>query len=302
MDEGRTGTVPGTVDSLRIEELVNGALAEVVEPILYGVLRGASADSLAELRAETVIRLLGRLRNPDESDAIANFRDYAAVVTYHVFGDYMRRLYPQRARLKNRVRYVLEHDETFALDRTRDGAFVSLRGPAPPAASPPAGELAHAIGEVLAERGGTRMELDALVGMLADRLGIRDTAEVSLETRPEPRAESAVHTRLEARDSLRHLWAEVGELPPRQRFSLLMNLRDDDGDAALRLLPLTGIASIEEIARVLGLEAGELRAMWDGLPMPDAEIASRLGVTRQQVINLRKSARERLARRMAQHG
>jgi len=34
------------------------------------------------------------------------------------------------------------------------------------------------------------------------------------------------------------------------------------------------------------------------LPLEDAAIAERLGLTRQQVINLRKSARARLARRM----
>jgi hypothetical protein len=34
------------------------------------------------------------------------------------------------------------------------------------------------------------------------------------------------------------------------------------------------------------------------LPLDDATIAGLLGLTRQQVINLRKSARERLARRL----
>ena len=299
MDEGRTSAVPDTVNPLQIEQLVNGAVAEVVEPILHGVLRGASSDSLGELCAEVVVRLLQRLRRSEESDAIESFRDYAAVVTYHVFDDYMRRMFPQRARLKNRVRYVIEHGSAFALERGPDGALVSLRGAAPAATQNPAGELAHAIGEVLMENGAP-LDLEALVSRLAERLGIHDVADLSLEARSELGTESTAHARLEARDSLRHLWAEVVELPPRQRFSLLMNLRDDDGDAALQLLPLTGIASIEEIARALGFDANDLRAMWNGLPMPDAEIASRLGVTRQQVINLRKSARARLARRMAQ--
>ena len=40
------------------------------------------------------------------------------------------------------------------------------------------------------------------------------------------------------------------------------------------------------------------------MPLDDLTIAARLGVTRQQVINLRKSARARLTRRMAEthHG
>jgi hypothetical protein len=40
-----------------------------------------------------------------------------------------------------------------------------------------------------------------------------------------------------------------------------------------------------------------LSALWDQLPLDDLSIAARLGVTRQQVINLRKAARARLARR-----
>jgi hypothetical protein len=42
----------------------------------------------------------------------------------------------------------------------------------------------------------------------------------------------------------------------------------------------------------------ELTEIWNALPLDDVAIAAHLGVTRQQVINLRKSARERLVRRM----
>jgi hypothetical protein len=38
-------------------------------------------------------------------------------------------------------------------------------------------------------------------------------------------------------------------------------------------------------------------ALWNKLPMDDNGIAAFLRVTRQQVINFRKSAKERLARR-----
>jgi hypothetical protein len=38
--------------------------------------------------------------------------------------------------------------------------------------------------------------------------------------------------------------------------------------------------------------------LWKELPLDDLTIAGRLGATRQQVINLRKSARARLVRRL----
>jgi hypothetical protein len=68
---------------------------------------------------------------------------------------------------------------------------------------------------------------------------------------------------------------------------------------ALELFPLTGVASIRAIASVLEIPAEEFAEIWNMLPLDDLAIAERLQVTRQQVINLRKSARKRLERRMA---
>jgi predicted DNA-binding protein (UPF0251 family) len=65
------------------------------------------------------------------------------------------------------------------------------------------------------------------------------------------------------------------------------------------LLPRTGTASLRVIADALDIPLPDLARLWHTLPLDDAQIAERLGVTRQQVINLRKSARDRLARRMA---
>jgi hypothetical protein len=43
----------------------------------------------------------------------------------------------------------------------------------------------------------------------------------------------------------------------------------------------------------------QLATLWPRLPLSDLEIAAALNVGRQQVINLRKSARARLQRRLA---
>jgi len=42
----------------------------------------------------------------------------------------------------------------------------------------------------------------------------------------------------------------------------------------------------------------ELNEIWSDLPLDDMTIAGRLDLTRQQIINLRKSTRLRLSRRM----
>jgi predicted DNA-binding protein (UPF0251 family) len=61
---------------------------------------------------------------------------------------------------------------------------------------------------------------------------------------------------------------------------------------------IVGIATPAEVAAVLAMTVEEFAALWSELPLEDNRIASLLGLTRQQVINLRKSARERLTRRM----
>ena len=98
--------------------------------------------------------------------------------------------------------------------------------------------------------------------------------------------------------SLQRLWTEICELPVRQRFALIMNLRDAQGGDLASLLPLTGVCSFREIAEALDLHPDRLAELFGELPLDDATIAGHLGITRQQVINLRKSARERLARKM----
>ena len=56
------------------------------------------------------------------------------------------------------------------------------------------------------------------------------------------------------------------------------------------------------MAVVLAISEEELARIWNRMPLDDLAIAARLELTRQQVINLRQSARVRLARRMSQLG
>jgi RNA polymerase sigma factor (sigma-70 family) len=102
----------------------------------------------------------------------------------------------------------------------------------------------------------------------------------------------------ERRTYLSLLWQEIRQLPQRQAAALILHLRDGHGHDAASLLPLTGTASLRDIARAVGLAPEKLAEIWNRLPLEDATIADLLQVTRQQVINLRKSARDRLARRM----
>jgi hypothetical protein len=103
---------------------------------------------------------------------------------------------------------------------------------------------------------------------------------------------------VEKRIFLQRLWEEVQLLPRRQRAALLLNLRDPQGHGCLALFPVTGIATLRQLGECLELSARELAEIWNELPIEDARIAELLQMTRQQVINARKSARVRLIRRL----
>jgi hypothetical protein len=94
------------------------------------------------------------------------------------------------------------------------------------------------------------------------------------------------------------LWEELRRLPLKQRVALLLNLRDHQGEGCIALFPAIGIASFRQLAEALDLEAEKLAEIWNELPLDDARIADLLQLTRQQVINARKSARRRLERRL----
>jgi RNA polymerase sigma factor (sigma-70 family) len=292
---------------------------------------GGRHDPQAEdIYQDVVVHLLARLNeckaSPQES-AIGNLRGYVAVATYHACYRHLRRKYPQRHMLKNRLRYLLTHQAGFALWEDEDGdmcaGFAAWRSSqaargaddlrrlvregqavVPPAAlteearrERPAELLAAIFNYV-----GGPLRLDELVNAVAELWGITDRPaevaenEAQIARLPDPRA--SVEVEAERRTFLQRLWSEILQLPARQRAALLLNLRDAHGRDCIAMFPLTGIASVRQIAAALELPAAQLAELWKHLPLDDASIAARLALTRQQVINLRKSARARLARRM----
>jgi hypothetical protein len=150
------------------------------------------------------------------------------------------------------------------------------------------------------------VDIDELVKLVADVCGLQDktiladTEEESPGTLSEllPDSRADIAQEFERRAYLQKLWSEICELPERQRAALLLNLKDAQGGSGLALFPLTGTASFQQLAQALSRSAEELARLWNDLPLDDLQIAESLKLTRQQVINLRKSARERLSRRL----
>jgi RNA polymerase sigma factor (sigma-70 family) len=294
----------------------------------------AGQEDAEDVYSEVLVQLLSRLQraraNPD-ANAINDFRGYVAVTTYNACHQHLRQKYPHRWRLKNRLRYLLTHTSGLALwenagaewlcglafqqGRTKEGE----RGkPLEPVRDNPrtlerAGlstENLHFVRltdlvKAIFQWVGAPVEMDDLVKTVAELQGIKDHPVVgrAVDGRdadaPEclPDAHANVASEVERRMYLRRLWAEIVQLPLRQRIALLLNLRDEQ-EGVLALLPLMGLATVRQLAETLAIPAEQFARLWNELPLEDALIAEHLGVTRQQVINLRKSARARLARRM----
>lgn len=256
-------------------------------------------DVREDVRSEVFVRLVKRLRD-EESEPIDGFEEYVAGVTSRVIDDVIRAAAPEWSRLKNRVRYVLTHDDRFRVAPLADGGIVCSLRSGPVAARRMQTQEAIALAQTMIEvmRDGGQRTVDELVSAVAHRAGIVEPVRIDGDSVVALRA-ADVESAVESTQYFAQLWSEIVQLPARQRLALLLNARDAAGDSVLRLLMSERIVSSAEIAAALEVSAADLNALWSRLPLMDIAIAERLCVTRQQVINLRKAARDRLARRMA---
>ncbi len=308
---------PDTVESAALlESLIANHAEPLVSSIVRGKLRfdGHERQDADDVRGEIMLQLvacLQSLKGDSEANAIGDFARYVAVTSYHACHDYVRSRHPERWRLKNRLRYLLAHDPQFELYEDPDQGWLcgcaasGSRVVASRGTRSAAGDYRAFVIDAL-DHNPQPMPFDRLVDLVASAAGVRDASEdmpltergrAALDQVPEPRPSAAAA--LEARGFLQHLWSEILVLPPRQRAALILGLRGAEGGDALALLPALGIATVRQIAVAVDIPADEFAGIWPDLPFEDARIAERFGCTRQQVINLRKSARARLGRRMA---
>jgi hypothetical protein len=327
-------------------------LCVAAEPIILGIISRklgvrAPEDGPTETRDEDdaraafVIAITGFIDKLQATRAgidmgpIAKFDEYVAVAAYRACDEILRRKYPQRAKLKNRVHDLLRAERGFATWETRGGeiccGFTAWAaeggGSAPPQsrrlrqltadprtflnAVPPMEDVARMdparLVAAILTWVGHGVPLDVLVMVLASLWNIHDRPPMSLDEPwfgfaavpihdPVQDSICSIEDEDEARVALERIWNDVCELRPSQRAALLLNLRDNRGAAIVAMLPVTGVARQRDIARALDLEELRLKAIWSDLPLDDLRIAELLGVSQRDVVNLRLAARRRLSR------
>jgi hypothetical protein len=277
-----------------------GDLLRLADPVIRRTLasrRGLyGAADLDDLRSEVLLRLVRRLANGGGAD-ILDFEDYVAGVAFHVVDDSMRKRYPERARFANRLRYHIKHRPDLTTWSYRGDLVVGLRDANDrriPRAEVDAGgdvrDMASTLDRVLSDGPVLFQALvTAFVGDLP-RAAAVDAEEISV-------GHAIASGDADAAGMARRFWREIETLPERQRIALLLHMRDERGDTGLLQFLMSGIGA-DALAHAVGWTRAELQLHWPELPFDDNTIAALVGATRQQVINLRKCARERLRRRM----
>ena len=282
-------------DASQSDSLLERLLSEYAEPVIQRIVsskvRGPASE---DVQHDVLVDLIARLHYVKRFGAdtsIADFSAYSAVAAYHGCRQHYRQSFPERYRLANRVRYVLVRHPHFTIWKTSGGAWVcgkreqSIENTIHRPAARKTARLVETILEDISEP----LPFELLLERLGENDDFRGTQYA--------RQTSTVEARLIQREWIIELWAEIDRLPLPQRISLLLSMRDDDGGSGLILFPMLGVASLRQIAVRLAMPAEDLARLWGCLPLNDQRIGEHLRLDRQRVINLRKSARERLVRR-----
>jgi len=319
-----------------LADLISGYTVPVVKGIVRSMFgenaareiyyRAKLTQDLEDIVADVNVKILDRLRRlkrSPEEDAIHDYRSYVAVTTYNVCNAYVRLKYPNWYRLKAKLSYTLKHHPEFALwDRTDGKSVCGLSEWRGQERTASCGWISDARMDVdwyvkqgspdefiellraafTTARAPIRIEdLVSLVGEILRIADHPDGNEVQLEyLKPSDLPGYYIDPVQEQgqRQYLRRLWNEIVQLPLPQRLTLLLAVRDDGHSSVTLIFSEICIASFREIAQAAGMSASEFTQILGNMPLDDNAISKRLGVTRQQVISYRFSARRRMARRM----
>ena len=297
----------------------NSRLLAEIGPVVRAILMKKSGMSLApddtrldnvdafELYHDVIARLWERLAE-SASDAppdIRDFKGYAASVAYNAWSDHLRARYPQRASLKNRLRYFLGHQARYALWENPEGdllaglkkwqlgaASVSSariaalreqrdrlpRGSVPrkPMERFTAQDWDQLLASLFAQTGGP-VALDDLVAIVAVLIGLKEDRVESIDAMADEdaparelvdEAGSRPDREAEMRDTLVRLWAAIMVLKPDYRAAYLLNIPGPGksrGD--IEVFVIQGVTTIGEIGASLALTEGQYAGLWPSLDL-----------------------------------
>jgi hypothetical protein len=320
-------------------EQVTANVYPLIEKIVAANLRNllgnpahfSQVQDIPDVRQEIITRLLSFFkssRENAEAAPILELEDYVAKVSYNCCYEYKQRKYPQRFRLKKKLQYLLTTHTSLGIwqDEAREwfcglsewggdlkhwqiqstqrtGQLLYDQLPAAIQHIPDPTLRRNSAAEQIIELFNWTQQfihLGDLISIFQKWWNLSDeTVQLEDYFLNQPFDALKIDKTPDDGKKLKTLWSEITLLPLSQRKALLLNLRDSVDHELVTLLPVLGIASLGEIAVSLESTPESLAQIWNSLPLNDQQIATEMGIERRQVINLRRTARERLIRRLS---
>jgi DNA-directed RNA polymerase specialized sigma24 family protein len=307
-----------------IRRIVASRLAAV--PSHLGNSRGQDLEDVISECSLRVVIALNKLTSTSSLSSIADLASYIAKTTHNACSEYISNSSYNWQNLKRRVRYVLELHPEFFHDRTSQLCGLSswdvstgfersvdltdlLNNPTifrkhQRAKQRSSEEEVVQLLKDIFNYSKQPIELKDLVVIFANNLGpngIGVLLEHNVTSDSLNIASRSPNVEDQKLDycSARHLIHLISTLSRHHRLVLLLNLKTDTGYDVIRELVEFGEISDKDLSHLLDMEPNEAFELLNRLPMDDNGIAELLGVSRQQVINYRSTARSMLNRQLA---
>jgi RNA polymerase sigma factor (sigma-70 family) len=281
-----------------------------------------------DLYQTIVLKLVTRIRNRSIDQTRQNIdeiRNYIAKIAHNVCNDYLRMKYPERNRLKSKLRDLIKRQSEFSCWRAEDqlmcgyscwkGGIESPKaamimreleenGTFPGVRRSNGKELTRlALSDLVVEvfdRCEGPIEIERLVHMIAIVQGVKDYQKESIDSSPLStqriaNAPGRDYEELETREFLRQLWMVLCELPRNQRKTFLLTSGDHTGESLLHTILREQVVTITQIYNALEITRDELIEIWERLPLDTAAAAKQLRTSTHMVAKWRHRSLKRLA-------
>ena len=287
-------------------------------------------DLFSEVKTK-LVAYLEELKATPTARPCKDFRGYVAAIAHNACNDYLRQLYPARARLYKQVRDLLHAHPDFAIWRAKDEnkrsdwicGFDSWQEVRSTSKSTDwlqqFYEDPRAVVERLAQgtdihlwelddllaaifnQVGEPISVDDVVSVIADAKGIKDLPAISFDSDEQDLAQNLsdsrvrIDTILEMREPLKMIWEALCQLPRDEFKVYMLYAQDDTGEDLITLFLAAKIVTASQIAELLDLSADQLLNVWIArLPLDNETIAKELGIKVERVYKLRFQAGKRL--------
>ena len=290
--------------------------------------RGLNPPEAEDLYQTVILKLVGLIKADKTglvTQNIAEISNYVARITHNVCNDFFRMKYPERNRLKNKLRDLMRRHPDFTYWVIENRIVCGHKSWAGMAENENAVMLLYEIierannnengkpsindliklplsklTEELFNRCRGPLELDNLVVIISSLHGIKENLNESLD----PDTLSGLHTidspmkyyeHLEVKELLQKLWEAICELPLNQRKAFIFTSSDHTGESLLHRLLREQVVPVSQIYHSLEMTREELASIWERLPMNAPIAATVLGTSAGMIAKWRHRALRKLS-------